>query len=239
MKLVASDPAHSELCQAITLLPGSVRALLASEWTRAAQFEHASIASFGRFALELLAFGAPPELVAGAHRAALDEVRHAQLCFTLASLYAGTTLGPGPLALDARAFDTFDLERSVRSAVIEGCVGETLAAVEASHVRDLTGHVYVRDVLSTLASDESEHAALAFRFVSWAVHHVGAPLRAAVRAAFGDARSRVRAREAPAGRECDALLAEHGRLTAGARHAVRARALTELIEPLAAELCQG
>jgi hypothetical protein len=37
-----------------------------------ALFQHASVASFARFSLELLALGAPPDLVAAAHAAALD-----------------------------------------------------------------------------------------------------------------------------------------------------------------------
>ena len=53
-------------------------------WTADALLEHASVASFSRLSLALLAVGAPADLVALAHRAALDEIRHARLCFALA-----------------------------------------------------------------------------------------------------------------------------------------------------------
>ncbi len=61
------------------------RARLAERWTREASFEHASIASFARATLDLLALGAPAARVAGAQRAGLDEVEHARIAFALAT----------------------------------------------------------------------------------------------------------------------------------------------------------
>ena len=78
-----------------------LRERAAAWWLRAALLEHASIASFARFSLELLRYGAPPELVVGAHRAALDEVAHARLAFALASSWSGRDLGPGAMGLEA------------------------------------------------------------------------------------------------------------------------------------------
>src|SRR5262249_48182366 len=66
-----------------------LRQRLVQEWTRAAQLEHASIAAFSRFLLELLAFGAPAELCAETISALADERRHAEICFALASHFAG------------------------------------------------------------------------------------------------------------------------------------------------------
>lgn len=47
-------------------------------WSLAAQQEHASIASFSKFSLELMAVGAPAALLVRAHEAALDEINHAR-----------------------------------------------------------------------------------------------------------------------------------------------------------------
>ncbi|MFZ5897429.1 MAG: hypothetical protein ACOY0T_40625 [Myxococcota bacterium] len=85
-----------DLRRHVATSPSELRNALSDEWARAACFEHASIASFNRFSLELLALGAPGDLVERANRAALDEVRHARLCFALASVYAGDDFGPGP-----------------------------------------------------------------------------------------------------------------------------------------------
>src|SRR5690606_18379163 len=55
-------------------LPPAARAALAAHWAEVAALEHASVASFAGFTLDLMALGAPPELLAEAQRAALDEI---------------------------------------------------------------------------------------------------------------------------------------------------------------------
>lgn len=77
-------------------IPASEREAIARGWARAGLLEHASIAAFARFTLQLLALGAPPALVLDARAAIGDETEHARLCFTIASAYAGRPLGPWP-----------------------------------------------------------------------------------------------------------------------------------------------
>jgi hypothetical protein len=168
-----------ELARSLEGLSKETRGALSGEWARAAQFEHASIASFSRFSLELLAVGAPPELIEGAHRAALDEVAHARLSFALASVYAGSPLGPGPLALGRDVLASFELIPIVTSALAEGCVNETLAALEAHAGAADAEPSAVREVLTVIARDESEHAALSFRFVRWALERGDRDVRSA------------------------------------------------------------
>lgn len=62
-----------------------------------AQLEHASVAAFSSFSLSLLALGAPSRLLRSCAMATLDEIRHAELCFALASEYLGRALAPAPL----------------------------------------------------------------------------------------------------------------------------------------------
>src|SRR5690606_30816180 len=50
----------------VEALSPAQRRLLADRWTRAALGEHASVASFARFVLDLAALGAPPELLGDA-----------------------------------------------------------------------------------------------------------------------------------------------------------------------------
>lgn len=130
--------------------------------------EHASIASFARFSLELLALGVPSELLAAATRAMADETLHAELCFGLAGAYAGEALGPGPLSMSGVAPEA-DLARLVEAVVLEGCIGETVAALEASVVAAAATDPVVRGVLDRIAADEQRHAELAFRFLAWVV----------------------------------------------------------------------
>jgi hypothetical protein len=63
----------------------------AERWTVAGLAEHASVAAFARFSLELMSVGAPSTLIWAAHAAAQDEIRHAQLCFGLANAYDRTS----------------------------------------------------------------------------------------------------------------------------------------------------
>ncbi|KYF61013.1 hypothetical protein BE11_15180, partial [Sorangium cellulosum] len=139
-------------------LSADLREALAAAWTRDALFEHASVASFGRFALELLAAGAPAGLVEEAHRAALDEARHARLCFALASAYAGEAIAPGAFPFEGRVEVEADLASIAARAAREGCIGETLAAVIAAEELGAAEDPAVRSALSIIAADEARHA---------------------------------------------------------------------------------
>ncbi len=167
--LIASDPA--------------LRDELTLAWTEMALMEHASIASFARFALHLLSIGAPPELLAAATRAMQDETRHAQACFALARRYGGQDVGPG--ALDLRGtLSACDFESIVLAAVREGCIGETVAALEASEAAEHCADPSTRQVLEAIAREESEHAELAWRFVAWALRQARPALVEQVRCLF-------------------------------------------------------
>ena len=146
----------------------SLRAAAAAHWARVGLSKHASIASYARFTLHLLALGAPPELVRGAQQALGDVAEHARLAFGLATAFAGEAIGPGPLALD-RGVDGLDLHALVATLIREGCFGETVAATEA---RDALEHVTdpaVRAVLEIVARDKLCHAALAWQALGWVV----------------------------------------------------------------------
>jgi hypothetical protein len=200
------------------------RAALAAAWAEDAQLEHASIASFGRFSLALLAFGAPSDLVESAHQAALDEVEHARLCFALASGYAGEPLAPG-------AFPIGDLTLPARIAdlavatVREGCVGETVSAIVAAEQLARAQEPAVRRALETIAADEARHAELAWRTVAWALEVGGAEVRSACKRAFAEALSQEPDLTAAPPTHLEA----HGRLDAVTLRAVARSAMSEVV----------
>ena len=138
------------------------REALSARWARIGQLEHASVASFARFAMQLLSLGAPPQLVLQTTAAMADETLHAKLAFGLASAYAGAPVGPGRLAV-GDALSEGDLGAIVRTLVHEGCVGETVAAALAREERSRTMDPAVRTVLDRIAEDEERHAVLAWR----------------------------------------------------------------------------
>ncbi len=130
--------------------------------------EHASVASFSRFTLQLLALGAPSHLVAASVRAGADEIRHAELGFRfLAAL--GHASAPGPLRIDEALTEADSLESVFRLVVRESILGETVAAVEAAHVVASIECPVFRAELNALAEDEGRHAELGFVFAAWAI----------------------------------------------------------------------
>ncbi len=169
--------------------PAADAARLAAHWSEVAALEHASVASFARFTLELLALAAPPELVADAQRAAMDEVEHARFAWSQASAHAGRALGPGPLRIDD-IVPVRGLAAMVGALVEEGCIGETLGAAEARLLAERAAAPRLRAALRKISSDEQNHAALAWRTLRWLLGRHGEIVRdAARRAAAAAARA--------------------------------------------------
>jgi hypothetical protein len=152
--------------------PGTADVAVAARWMDAAAFEHASIASFAKLSLQLLALGAPPDLVADAHRAALDEIEHARFSYTLANRHAAVAHGPGPLPIPVDA-QPVSLVSLARETLADGAVNETLAALELDRAAQVEGDLGVRSLLEQMALDEERHAALAWRILAWALARGG------------------------------------------------------------------
>jgi hypothetical protein len=210
--------------------PAELRPRLAAYWTRIGLCEHASVASFARFILQLLAVGATPELVLAAQQALADEVEHARLCFSLASLYEGTGVGPGPLP--AAPLGAFDLEAVTAAVIREACVGETLSALEAREAAARAEDPALRRVLATIAADEQRHAELGWRTVQWALARMSDDARARMHAEFaaaieGAEATVERLSQEPASPE----LRAHGVVDAPLRAALWAGGLRELVRP--------
>ncbi|MCX4239699.1 ferritin-like domain-containing protein [Paraliomyxa miuraensis] len=211
------------------------RAELAAAWQADASMEHASIASFARFILHLLALGAPPELVAEAQRALADEIEHARQCFALASAYGGRPVGPGPLAVHDALDGPVTLVTAAVAAVREGCIGETMAAYQAEVAAARATDPAVRAVLSAIAEDEARHAALAWRFVTWALAQGDAAVEDAVRQAFEEHGADAALDDRPAPID-PAIWRAHGRLSSREIGQTLRRGRREIVGPCARAL---
>ncbi len=143
-------------------------------WTEQAAAEHASVATFAREALDLMALGAPSELVRDAHLAALDEVEHARIAYAEASRWIGRDLGPASLQGVSCGRTAPDLAALVDRTLRDGCLGESSAALEAEHSAGCIDDPATRSAVERIARDEAEHSALAWRTVEWALG-VGGP----------------------------------------------------------------
>lgn len=221
---------------AIAGLSAAERATLAAAWQADGLLEHASIASFARFVLHLMALGAPPSLVAAAQQAMADEIEHARRCFALAAAYAGHPVGPGPLCIDGALAGPIDLRTAAVAAVREGCIGETLAAHQARAAAEVASDPVVRRVLAGIAEEEARHAELAWRFVAWALAQGGAPVREAVARAFTTASVPALVEDGRAAPIDAAVWRAHGRLAPRELATVLAQGRREIIEPCARAL---
>jgi hypothetical protein len=216
----------------------ATRTALSEEWLADARLEHASIASFSRFVLELLSVSAPAALVELAQQALADEIAHTRLCFGLASKFAERPMGPGALDIAGSVVASSLAEVAAR-AVIEGCVGETLAALQAEaqlvHATDSDA----RHALETIRWDEATHAELAWSFVRWALQQGDESVFAAVRLAFASAERALRSeRPAPAPCVDELTLHAHGRLTPAERLRCHLAAFDDVIAPCRAVLLE-
>lgn len=221
-------------------LDAATRAALAEGWSQLGLLEHASVAAFARFTLQLLGLGAPHALVLESNQAIFDETRHAELCFGLAASFGSTTAGPGKLDSQGALART-SLNDVVLDTFLEGCIGETVAALEATEALATATLPAVRQVLQQVAEDEARHAALAWRFVAWGA--------AQAPALVDGLRERLELELEQAARTCSAFaqralpandsLAKGGLLGDAVRAELRLQALREVVLPCLAALPQA
>lgn len=203
-----------------------LRAILARRWASIARMEHASVASFARFTLELMAMGAPPELLLASQQAAMDEVAHARAIFTLASAAAGQPIGPGPMDLGTTPPATD--RRAVMTALIrEACVGETIGVAEAQAAVRCCVDPHLRATLQTIADDEARHAALAWRTLGWLLAEGDPALRREAQDILEQAIAEILIVPEEPGPD----LAPWGVLSSAARRTVREHAVMMVVRP--------
>ena len=158
---------------------------LAEQWRENGRGEHASVAAFARLTLDLMALGAPPRLVAEANRDALDEIRHAELCFSLAQAIDGQAVSPGPFPA-AQHVSTLPrarrlaLARLAVSSLIDGALHEGVSARIIAALARRTAVPAVRALLKELAADEGRHAAHGWTVVRWCLQEGGWPVAQAL-----------------------------------------------------------
>lgn len=206
-------------------VPGALRAAVRDGWLAIARAEHASVASFARVVFDLLHHGAPADLIADATRAQADEIRHAADAFALASALDGRSWGPGPLDLTGVSARS-TLDGVLVAAIIEGCVGETLAAHEAAVAAEAAADPAIAALLRGVADDEARHAALAWRIVRW-VLDARPDLADLARDTFATATAHARVRPASDGPD----LSPWGLLTGARPEAAAAEALDDVVAP--------
>jgi hypothetical protein len=208
----------------------ALRGHLCQVWTQVGLMEHASVAAFARFALQLLQLGAPPHLLELTHKALADETEHARQAFSLASHYGQRPIGPGPLSME-NAMEEVDLHQILAMVIREGCLGETVAALEAAEALAHSQDPAVRAVLERIAEDERDHARLAWEMVRWALQQGDEALAAFVRQEFELALSEVEVVQEDDARWSTQALLRHGVVSPSLRARLRQEAISSVLRP--------
>jgi hypothetical protein len=150
-----------------TGLAEELRGQLIEHWTQSARFEHASVASFARFTMQLMAIGAPASLVTEATRAQGDEIRHTRICLGIASSLANETIGLAAIPVDGALDLAGDVSAILVDTIREACVNETIAAAQCQAAGQAATDPMIRAALNEIAEDEQRHATLAWKTVRW------------------------------------------------------------------------
>src|SRR4051812_44436915 len=114
----------------VEALDPETRRVVARQWQGRAKSELRVASVFAVLARELFETGADPKVMQICARAVSDEVRHAEICRTLAERYAGSAVawpppGPVPMPSHARAPDAL---RPTLRVTAMGCINETIAS---------------------------------------------------------------------------------------------------------------
>jgi hypothetical protein len=145
-----------------------------------AALEAASIRAFVHLARELAAHGAPAALVVRARRAARQEAGHARL-FRRAAAKRGCRVPPTRSVPYTRIRSLRDL--ALENAV-EGCGRESLGAALLLLQSMRTDHPALRSLFTRIASEECEHAELAWDIQAWLHPRLDAETRVEAQAAY-------------------------------------------------------
>lgn len=146
------------------------RLALGMLWLQDARGEHASVPAFSRISWQLAAIGAPSELLEWAHKAALEEINHARMCFALAEGYGGCSyfVQPMPEMLQGGLdFGNDPIGEITKETIFDGCLMEGFFANVAFVAAKQCEEPAAQTVLKQIADEEKTHAAFSWAVLEW------------------------------------------------------------------------
>jgi uncharacterized ferritin-like protein (DUF455 family) len=215
-------------------LGAAERERAARTWRSRAQAEYMAVSTFSVLSMDFCAAGVPADFLSAVHQAAIDEVRHAELCVRLTALYGGGE-EPPPLGLSDLPDDPARPKRlqALANALLVSCVAETYATVAVNAMREEAVDPCVRAVLQIIYADEIRHAKIGWAFLSWSLREGGAAAVAAA-AEMVPVAIRAAANVVEAPRSDDPIppvLRGHGLMAPADERVLFARAVHEVLLP--------
>lgn len=165
--------------------PRPVPAGVGLRWIDNARTEHASVAAFARLTLDLMALGAPPELLKATQKDALDEIRHTELCFALARSLGAEDVGPAAFPQARPRFRLpsvrkLSLAELAVDSLLDGALHEGVSARVVARLTKRCSDPLIGDVLREIAADEGRHAAHGWEVVRFCLSEGGEPVAKAL-----------------------------------------------------------
>jgi hypothetical protein len=210
------------------------RARLAETWKRRSAAEYLAVSTFSILAIDLVAAGAPADVLSHCVRAQLDEIRHAELAVRMVEIYGGERIAPLPgMSKLPENRRVPAVQQAVSNTLLVSCVSETYATTVLTATRDLTTDPVAHAVLTSIYSDEIMHARLGWSYLRYAIDRggkgvVGAASAMVPRAIKGVAT--VVERERPVGEVTEAVR-RHGLMTPAEERRVFADCVREVLVP--------
>ncbi len=210
------------------------RARLAETWRRRAAAEYLAVSTFSVLAIDLVAAGAPADILSHCVRSQLDEIRHAELAIRMVEIYGGKRIMP-PAGMSNLPDDKArpKLEQAVANTLLVSCVSETYATTVLTATRDMTTDPVALAVLTSIYSDEVMHARLGWSYLRYGIDHGGQGVIDAAAAMVPRALrgvANVIERERPIGEVTDAVR-RHGLMTPGEERVIYSRCVAEVLVP--------
>jgi hypothetical protein len=210
------------------------RSRLAETWRRRAAAEYLAVSTFSVLAIDLVAAGAPADILSHCVRAQLDEIRHAELAIRMVEIYGGKRIEPpaGMSSLPDKP-ESDKLQQAAANTLLVSCVSETYATTVLTATRDLTTDPVAHAVLTSIYSDEIMHARLGWAYLRYAIEKGGQGVRDAAAAMVPRALrgvANVIERERPVGEVTEAVR-KHGLMTPAEERVIYSRCVAEVLVP--------
>ena len=144
-------------------------------WLKQGLAEHASIASFSRFSLDLISLGAPSFLIELVHKGTLDEIRHSKIAFDVANIFLSAIgdednnkcINPSKIQSHNIQIDG-NCQRILNDLINGGCFNELISALQS--VTDAI-NLKSNKLLHSIALDETKHCSLAWIAMIWIIQN--------------------------------------------------------------------
>lgn len=210
------------------------RTRLAETWTRRSAAEYLAVSTFAVLAIDLVAAGAPADVLSLCMRAGIDEVRHAELCLRMIEIYGGKQVMPPP-GMSSLPDDPErpKLHQALANTMLVSCVSETYATTVLTATRDLTTDPVAHAVLTSIYSDEVMHARLGWSYLRYGLERGG---QGAIDAAAAMVPIALRGvanvveRERPVGEVTDKVRG-HGLMTPAEERVIYSSCVREVLVP--------